>query len=141
MRFASSLFVGVALLLVASVAFTSLRCRGAAAPAHAGALVFQGNGPELRRLEAKTAVTQRLLDGELTLWEAAAWFRGVNRATGAPACVGLPGEEDKSEAERLCRQVIRWAAAEAPADFVRRLEADLDERLCRDGDVALPDAP
>ena len=83
MRFASCLFVGVAVLLVACVGLTSLQHRDGAAVAPASCIVSEGNPAALRRLEAKNAVTRRLLDGELTLLEAAAWFRYVNQTTGA----------------------------------------------------------
>jgi hypothetical protein len=147
MRFASCLFVGVALLLVASIGFLSLRHRGAsgAAPEPASSLISEGDKAGVHRLEAKSAVTHRLLEGELTLLEAAAWFRYINQTTGAPAFAPIPGEEGESEAEQICRQVIRWADAIAQATSMdhadtvaRRLETELDEHLRRDGGVELP---
>ncbi len=149
MRFASCLFVGVAVLLVASVGLTSLRQRGpgGGGAARADVVLVAGNEAAVRRLDAKSAVAQRLIDGELTLLEAAAWFRYITRTTAAAGDIPEPGEEDEPEAERFCRQVIRWAgttartaSAERSEAIVRRLEAELDERR-RDGGVELPEVP
>ena len=151
MRFASCLFIGVALLLVASVGLASLRqCgTGGAAAAPSSTLLLPGDEASVRRLQSKAAVARRLVDGELTLLEAAAWFRYINRMTGSAGDVPAPGEEAEPEAERYCRQVIRWAETTAAVEIstersetvVRRLEAELDERLRRDGGVVLPDLP
>ena len=150
MRFASSLFVGVALLLVASVGLTTLRQRGAgdAGPGHASVLLAAGNEVSVRRLQAKSAVSQKLIDGEISLWEAAAWFRDISRATATTDDAAAPEDAGKPEAERFCRQAIRWAgatahtiSAERSEEVVALLQAQLDERLRRDGEVALPEAP
>ncbi len=149
MRFASYLFVGVALLLVASVGLTSLRQRGLdGGPAHGSTVLCAGNEAAVHRLEAKSAVAQRLIDGELTLLEAAAWFRYITRTTASAGNFPAPGEEDEPEAERFCRQAIRWAGTTAHVDsaerseaIVRRLEAELDECRRRDGGVQLPELP
>ncbi len=77
MRFASSLFVGVALLLVVSVGLTTLRHAPPNRPTPASS--SSPNAAVMRRLKAKDAVTRRLIGGELTLWEAAAWFRYITR--------------------------------------------------------------
>ncbi|HVS36141.1 MAG TPA: hypothetical protein VMS17_11220 [Gemmataceae bacterium] len=148
MRFASGLFVGVALLLVAVVAVASFRHKSAARsePAAASSVVMEGNQAVVRRLEGKSSVTRRLLEGELTLMEAAAWFRYIDRVTGPVDSILVPGEEGESDEERLCRQVIRWAEAQAQQvspqssqAVVSRLEAQLDDRLRRDGKVELPE--
>jgi len=147
-RFASGLFVGVALLLVAVVAVASFRHKSAARsePAAASSVVMEGNQAVVRRLEGKSSVTRRLLEGELTLMEAAAWFRYIDRVTGPVDSILVPGEEGESDEERLCRQVIRWAEAQAQQvspqssqAVVSRLEAQLDDRLRRDGKVELPE--
>jgi hypothetical protein len=98
--------------------------------------------PTLNRTKAE--VIQRLLDGRITLPEAAAWFKSLNRPgrNGLDLLAGYPGA---SEGERLCRQVIAWAKARAEtqsyseAEVVgQRLEAELRARLERDGEVRLP---
>jgi hypothetical protein len=100
----------------------------------------------LRRIAAKDQVTDRLLAGDLTLLQAAAWFRRLNDdPPHLPTDYSkLPGE---SEEEKVCRQVIAWAghrlglqgvAASEADGTVRRLEDELDGRLRRDGRVELP---
>ena len=150
MRYASYLFVGVALLLVGSVGLTSWRQRGpdGGGPAHGSTVLCTGNEAAVHRLEAKSAVAQRLIDGELTLLEAAAWFRYITRTTASAGDFPAPGEEDEPEAERFCRQAIRWAGTTAHLDsaerseaLVRRLEAELDGYRRRAGGVQLPELP
>src|SRR3954454_3724791 len=59
------------------------------------------------RIEARFAITDRLLAGEMTLPEAAAWFRYLNNS---PPRFASPYHQwpGASEGEKLCRQVIHW---------------------------------
>ena len=57
------------------------------------------------RLAAKRDIAHVLLDGRLTLFEAAALFRRLNREAGGDV-LGWPGD---TEEERVCRSVIAWA--------------------------------
>jgi hypothetical protein len=129
MRFASNLFAVIACLLVASVGFLSLRQRGLLGgaepgrPAHASVLIEPANEAALRRLDAKCAVARRLIDGELTLLEAAAWYRYIDEAMPPAGDLTLPGEEGLSEGERYCRMAIRWAGPEARQTSPSRAEA------------------
>jgi hypothetical protein len=98
-----------------------------------------------QRIDAKLAVVRRLLAGELTLREAAARFRDINAE---PA--DCPAQDSHlwpsaSPEERLCRQVIAWAQAEARDDssgaigaVVDCLEAELAALLAR-GAIRLPE--
>jgi hypothetical protein len=67
----------------------------------------------MARQEAKRRVAGELLDGRLTVFEAAALFREINQ--GGPRVAVSAGD---SEEDFLCRQAITWARAEA----VPRLE-------------------
>jgi hypothetical protein len=99
-----------------------------------------------RRILEKNRVAQELIDGRLTLVEAAAIFRRLNAMPPCSAgslahyCAG------DSEAERLCRQVILWArtlaAGQSPylADVTAaRLEEELSRHMARHSTVILPD--
>jgi hypothetical protein len=95
--------------------------------------------------DAKRRVTLDLIDGRLTLFEAAALFRHLHfyypGPTGTSACAG------DSEEERLCRQVICWArtvgqmhCAESEPALTARLESELSRhKEAHGGMVILPE--
>jgi hypothetical protein len=97
------------------------------------------------RIEAKEAVADRLLAGELVLLEAAAWFRRLNDnppeyRVDAHLC--FPGNSD---GEKLCRQVIEWARhplkslpPESRAEALGRLEDELGRLLAEGAEIELP---
>jgi hypothetical protein len=99
-----------------------------------------------RRNLGKHRVVRAVLAGQVTLQEAAAYFRALDRE-GPPVRWDLirahwPGSSDD---ERYCHQVIWWAywegaeSNELHAAAVRdNLLAELDEHLCR-GPLRLPD--
>ena len=100
----------------------------------------------VRRIKAKAEVSRKLCRGELSLFEAGAWFRDLNAepADGPERYVRrLPGG---SLNEKTCRQVILWAtgqlAHEAPESqvlaFRCRLEEELERHLAEHGTVVLP---
>src|SRR5262249_27141722 len=69
-----------------------------------------------QRAAGKPHALRELLDGHLTLTQAAAWFRHLDGEARGVAPDYLPG---KTEGERYCREVILWAQAELrdwPAD-------------------------
>jgi hypothetical protein len=99
-----------------------------------------------RRIAGKRQVAQQVIARELTLVEAAAWFRFLNETPEDfpdPAC-DTPG---KSLGEKQCRMVIRWVAAELRDqgatrlvhEEIRRLESELHQQERTDGTVILPD--
>ena len=100
----------------------------------------------LGRIAAKRGVTLQLLAGELTLLEAADCFRALNEApSDCPATAYLMLHPGSSTGERLCRQVISWAAGELlgsdPEEgraTVKRLEDELEAILATSGTVHLP---
>ncbi len=99
-----------------------------------------------QRMAVKEAVVRQLLAGELTLPEAAAWFRHVNERAGAGGDYFRALYPSLSAEEAACRQVILWVQVElnetAPgpaAATVRRLEAELEGHLRCEGKVELPD--
>jgi hypothetical protein len=101
-----------------------------------------------RRVQEKDRVAGELVDGRLTLFEAAAHFRRLNDGgpkPAAPAALVYPGD---SEEECLCRQVIAYARPllnRHPADtreadeFVARCEEELRRHKERHGAVVLPE--
>ena len=100
----------------------------------------------VRRLAAKRDVTRQVIDGGLTLLEAAALFRQLNATPADCPCSHdmMPGSSD---GEKLCRQVIGWVeqqmreatSASQAAALKARFEAELEELLDKDGTVRLPE--
>jgi hypothetical protein len=97
-----------------------------------------------RRIHAKESITKNLIDGQLTLFEAAAQFRRVNEEN--PVLHNDLTFPSDSVEDCFCRQVIQWARVElrsqpctASEDFVERLEQDLRRHKERNGTVLLPD--
>jgi hypothetical protein len=97
-----------------------------------------------RRIETKHRLAREVIDGRLTLLEAAARFRDLDLEPPPFAQNGLrcryPGVSDD---ELHCREVIFFVHAElrdrpgTDAHIMARLEAELKERLGR-GDLHLP---
>jgi hypothetical protein len=99
-----------------------------------------------QRARARSQVVKRLLQDDLTLLEAAAWFRFLG--DNPPE---LPDDFRKrypgdSDGEKACRKVICWAQAllrlpganSQTADRLQRLEDELDSLCARTGTVELP---
>jgi hypothetical protein len=96
----------------------------------------------LERVKARVKVIQRLVEGELSLLEAAAWFRFLGDH---PA--ELPDDfrshyPGRSDGEKACRQVIGWTESHlrARGDYstrerlLRGLEDELNA-LCGEHEV------
>lgn len=122
--------------------------RSASAEQHV--FLIQAPGEQVQivqaRMTAKSRVVDRLLAGELTLLEAAAYFRELNDKPSNYPCayrLAWPGDSD---GEKLCRQVIEWATSRCKVtrtpserdEITRRLENELDRLLCQGGPVELP---
>lgn len=96
-----------------------------------------------RRVFGKDEITKDLVAGHLTLLEATARFRKLEGETREYICHPRGIYRGDTDEERLCRQVINWAAQEASDsvrdELVRKLEGELREHL-RDhnGRVELP---
>lgn len=99
------------------------------------------------RLLAKNQVMEEVLQGRLTLLEAAAWFQWLNSQPPQ-----LPFEEKRrfqgTVEERCCRDVILFAHVEElrsidsrHARLVDRLEEELQESLESPGGLVLPPPP
>jgi hypothetical protein len=100
-----------------------------------------------QRMKAKQAVLKQLVDREITLFEAGAWFLYLNdNPRNCPDSFRktYPGAND---AEKACRQVIAWTRRSEPelrelgsrADMeVERLERELREHIAGNGRVVLP---
>lgn len=90
-----------------------------------------------RATRRRVQVVEQLADGKLTLLEAAARFRAINRELGKNFCHVLPGD---SLEEQVCRQVInyyhghlRLSDPERARNGTVRLEAELEAMLNDDG--------
>jgi hypothetical protein len=99
-----------------------------------------------QRAKAKQRVIATLLEGNLGLFEATAWFRDLNSSPPEYPAEGwqrLPGRCDD---EKVCRQVIAWARAHMldtmPASQVmarvQEMENELHAHIARHGKVLLP---
>ena len=100
----------------------------------------------LERTESRRAVIARLVNGQLTLLQAAHHFRTLNDVDPAHASSEFDICEGQSEAERYCRRVIAYTSGEmmltAPeraSQVVDRLEGELNDHLKRNGRVEWPD--
>jgi hypothetical protein len=99
----------------------------------------------LQRYSVKEHAVQDLLAGRLTLLQAAAQFRDLDKAlpvTWAPRIAAT----GSAEGERLCRMIIwmakGWMEEHVPAaatDVTARLKAELEQHRGPDGVVRLPD--
>jgi hypothetical protein len=108
---------------------------------------------ELMRLEAaikrnsaaKIDVVGRMLDGQLTLLEAAARFQAIHELHPLPTYLDFFAGE--THEERLCRCVIRYAECffecerALQAAVLARLEAELDAQRGEHGVLTLPPVP
>ena len=98
------------------------------------------------RCEAKSQILDRLRTRELNLFVAAAWFRHINQESAQYVGRHSKQYEGNTEEEKLCRQVISWAASclsgQMPASelqlLLAELEGQLANRLCAEGRVDLP---
>ena len=99
------------------------------------------------RIAAKTRVVVRLVARELDLFEAASHFRDLDSATPGLSPFGWSRFPGESDAEKRCRQVIRWVDVHGghhlPPDDHTRILADLEEvlviRLYLEGRFDLPE--
>lgn len=98
------------------------------------------------RVQAKREVVIELLEGKLSLLQAAAWFEKLDRQPADMPLRHLPGW--RNSAEQYCRDVINWARG--PLDpfrdpmqqeKVQRLEMDLEGHLSEPDDFVLPPPP
>jgi hypothetical protein len=101
------------------------------------------NTAVLLRLQAKTRMAREVVAGRLSLAEAAAEFKALDAyAPPGPGFIFPEGSAEMSADEYYCRNVIDWAAAEAPreraAEVRRQLQAELNAQL-RGGTLRLPD--
>jgi hypothetical protein len=150
------LLLALALLGVMLVGFTGVcRHRGGAPrwPAAEGPEVEEARMERrlqvaLRRITAKRKVVRALVAGRLTLTEAAGLFRRLNEEPPDCPCQNSCLWPHASPGERLYRQVIEWARAEARGQKTSaamqrfaQLEGELHALLARKGGAPLPEAP
>ena len=101
-----------------------------------------------RRIQEKDRIAGKLIDGRLTLFEAAARFGRLNAEPPAPPLALSLFYPSDSEEERLCRQVIGWASRKLEksepgraTDFAGACEEELRRHKERHGTVVLPAPP
>ena len=102
--------------------------------------------PVKRRMAIKDEVVRQLLAGELTLAEAAAWFKYLNERPAGDENFYRQRFRCPTAEESACRQVISWVRSELwlkgpdrAEETVRRLEAELQGHLECEGKIELPD--
>jgi hypothetical protein len=98
----------------------------------------------LDRLVRRQRIAGKVIEGSLSLPEAARLFGQLNDLTPEFADAYREGYPGATRNECLCRQVIVWAGNELnhtpdrARALTRRLEAELESHLSRDGTVHLP---
>lgn len=99
-----------------------------------------------QRMKAKTKVVERLVAGELTLVQAAAWFRQLNDTPWEHRCDYRRQWPGNSDGEKLCRQVIAWTRSDLQfrmpesqaSALLCQLEGELEMILAERDTVELP---
>jgi hypothetical protein len=143
--------------LAAGLSGVPLAFRGQQGPAQAGgdrgarASWTLAPAPEetkviLRRMREKTEVIEELLRGELTLLEAAAWFRFLNDNPPDCPCPFREQFPGRSDGEKACRSVLRWLTTtvcdrgeqKPSSEVLARLQTELDALLTERAAVDLP---
>jgi hypothetical protein len=98
------------------------------------------NQAEKRRVVLRIAMTRRLMNNSVTLFETAALFHQLNQEWRPDFVAGeFPG---CSSEEAACRQVITWVQKETQqgdGQLVQRLEEDLRRHKEQHGRVILPE--
>jgi hypothetical protein len=97
-----------------------------------------------QRIAAREQIVGALIRDEMTLPEAAACFRRLDRFRVENRPSSFCYYKGDSDEERVCRQVIQYAALQFPEgpqrdELVARLEYELAEELSGGG-VRLPDS-
>jgi hypothetical protein len=99
-----------------------------------------------RRAREKRQVIRELLRGELTLLEAAAWFRYLSDNPSECPCPFREQFPGRSDGEKACRHVIQWVRAtwdcqgnkSQDAAILARFQAELDALLAKSPAIELP---
>jgi hypothetical protein len=96
-----------------------------------------------RRIAAREQIAAALIRDEITLPDAAAYFCRLDTCRIGNRPSSFCYYKGDSDEERVCRQVIQYAALQFPEgrqrdEIVARLEYELAEQLCGGG-VRLPD--
>src|SRR5262245_9033102 len=61
-----------------------------------------------RRIKAREEIARQVVNKEMTLFEAAAWFSHLNEKASLPRKAFWEKVSGKSDNEKLCRQVLVW---------------------------------
>lgn len=99
--------------------------------------------PVLQHLRTKQEIVAQLLDGRLTLMQAAGRFQNVNRLLAGEGAGLHYAWQNADNGERVCRMLIGWvslALADRPEKaelLTARLEQELQEHLAKLGSVTL----
>jgi hypothetical protein len=99
-----------------------------------------------QRMATKEKVIERLVEEELTLLQAAAWFRFLNDNPPEYPSDFRHRYPGNSDAEKACRQVLAWLnpylrrrlVESQAATTLCRLEGELEVLLAENGNIELP---
>jgi hypothetical protein len=100
----------------------------------------------IRRIAGKQRVVERLLEGELSLLEAAATFRSLSDNPPEFPCPFRLGTPGRSDGEKACQHLIRWLESyllsritrSQATEIVCRYQAELDALLVENEEITLP---
>jgi len=84
-----------------------------------------------QRMRLKQELSKQVIMGEITLFEAAAWFLALNEPADFPL-IDSPRGPGRTEEERACLQVLRYVKGELrtlPSSEAERVEQQLEEQL------------
>jgi hypothetical protein len=112
---------------------------------HRGAELNRQWKHTLHRDTVQSEAVAELLDGRLSLLQAAAHFRDLEETSGEISTSAGRTECGWADGERLCREIIqrvyeqlRWADPEMALEIAVSLEAELWQHQAPDGTVTLP---
>jgi hypothetical protein len=101
----------------------------------------------MQRMGHKQHIIGELIEGRISLLEAADCFRYFNKSIPEVPCFYQHAFAGSTDNERVCRQVIHWVrqswnynghSAQELREVAKRLEGELDARVKR-GELSLPD--
>ncbi|NBO92219.1 MAG: hypothetical protein EBV06_07875 [Planctomycetia bacterium] len=98
-----------------------------------------------RRIMVKTEIIARLIEGELSLFQAAARFRTINAQPMGIEDISWQRLNGIDDGEKLCRQVLSWVRFQGDTSarhhsrqhLIEQLESELNQHILAHGGVRL----